>query len=355
MKTISKILTTTAIAITATLGNSAISAHAFTIERENNPVNLLDNLLGDTAGLSNFQARPIGDGRAFGTFADDPFNLDSGIVLSTGRVTDLVGENTADGSTNASGNDLSTDFGETGTMGDSILLEISFDADDSQDFLYFQYVFGSEEFIEYGGSSFNDDFSLTLNGRNFARLSDGNVLNINNLVPNQSSLFGSHPDFVYNPAGSGIANDEIKLDGYTQRTVEDLSLLQPLVFQAPLNQNARNNLLISVRDVNDGIYDTAVFFRGETLGTAEPSPIIPEGGTGTGGEGNGNGNGGNGTGGEGEGGTGTGTGGEGNGNGNGGNGTGGETTIPEPNFVLGIIVFSLSTILGYRKRCKKIA
>jgi hypothetical protein len=120
---------------------------------------------------------------------------------------------------------------------------------------------------------------------------------------------------------------EIKLDGYTQTTVEDLSLLQPLVFQAPLNQNARNNLLISIQDVNDGAYDTAVFLRGETLGTTEPSPILPNDG---------------------------GTGGGGNGNNNGGNGTGGETTIPEPSTVLGIIVFSISSICGWTRRRKKV-
>jgi hypothetical protein len=154
----------------------------FQISQSNNRSNLLENLIGDTAGLRDLQITSlVGDSRAFGTFSEDPFRLRSGIVLSTGRVADLPGINTIAGN----GTDLSTDFGTIGPQGDTIQLQISFFADDSKDSLYFQYVFGSEEFKEYAGE-FNDQFSLLLNGINYAVFPDGSLATINNLVSSRS-------------------------------------------------------------------------------------------------------------------------------------------------------------------------
>ena len=45
-----------------------------------------------------------GSAEAIGTFNGDPFGLGSGIILSTGRVEDLPGENTSSGPTSLAGN-----------------------------------------------------------------------------------------------------------------------------------------------------------------------------------------------------------------------------------------------------------
>lgn len=245
---------------TIVLNQAEVSASVFDLTQNNNSQQLLENLLGDRTGLSNFKIGLVGDGRAFGTFKNDPFSLGSGVAISTGRVTDLDDSNSEDGGFTQSGRqDLSQDFAEAGTLGDSISLKIEFDADATKEFLFFQYVFGSEEFAEFGGSPFNDNFSLTLNGFNFARLSDGSTVSINNLVP--SPLGAYHPDFIYNPAQTGSVSGQTKLDGYTK----------PLLFQAPLVQNGKNTLVINVQDVNDGIFDSAVFIKGGTVGTKLPT------------------------------------------------------------------------------------
>jgi hypothetical protein len=244
-------------AITAVFSFCKEPAIAFTITRNNISSQLLTNLLGNTTGLSNFTISLTGDGRAFGTFQNDPFDLTSGIVLSTGRVIDLSGANTKSNHRS----DLSTDFGLTGSPGDSISLQMSFDANSTAEKLYFQYVFGSEEFVEFGGNKFNDSFKLTLNGFNYARLSNGATVNINNLVPAPNGIY--HPDFINNPVGTGPASAITKLDGYTK----------PLLFEAPLIKNARNTLVINVQDLTDGIYDSAVFLKGGTLGTVRPPDI----------------------------------------------------------------------------------
>lgn len=246
---------------------------SFSVTQNNAGEQLLQSLLGNTAGLSNFEITPTGDSRAFGTFTNDPFKLKSGIVLSTGKVVDLAGANVADGGTSVSfgnPNDLSTDFGIPENEGDTITLQIDFDADDTKEKLYFQYVFGSEEFLEYAGD-FNDSFSLSLNGINLAKLPSGRPVSVNELATQSGPL---DSNFVYNFATNGAVRTETRLDGYTQ----------PFTFEGDLIKKGRNSLVITVKDDRDGILDSAVFIKGGTLGTTRP-PAIP-GAIGTGSSGN---------------------------------------------------------------------
>ncbi len=248
-------------ALTATL-TTAMSlltapAMAFSIVATNNIETLKDNLLGNNIiGLSNFSVSITGDANAFGIFTNDPLGLNSGIVLSTGKVTDIPGENLGD-----DGN-LSTDFGASGVEGDLTQLNLSFFADSTAEKLFFKYVFGSEEFLEYAGSTFNDSFELLLNGTNMARLTDGQTVTINNLVPNSGYRPTDHQDYINNPSLTGLAANIIKLDGYTK----------VLGFEGLLNKNQTNVLSIRLQDVGDGSLDTAVFIQGN-VGTAESEPV----------------------------------------------------------------------------------
>jgi len=270
MNFIHKNITSFTLAIAAVFSIYETPVRAFTLTQNNNGSDLFNNFLqGDTTGLSDFNVKLSGDGRAFGVFQDDPFLLQSGVVLSTGRVTDIDEQNTVDGGFSPTlTNDLSNDFGHPGSEDDSISLQIDFLADDTVDKLYFQYVFGSEEFVEYGGQ-FNDSFSLDLLNSfcdqpgfcNLATLSDGSEVTINNLVPSPFSPY--HPDFIYNPSNTGSASTQTRLDGYTK----------PLIFVGQLEKNARNTLIINVQDSRDGLLDSAVFIKAKTFGTVEPPKI----------------------------------------------------------------------------------
>jgi len=246
-------------------------------------------LLGYTTGLSDFALELDYDNpdtqntEAFGRFSDDPFGLEEGIVLSTGRVAELPGPNTEDGGlvpTEGDPNDLSKDFDPQspppadpgnptpeeraiGMQGDDIKLKISFDVDNTAEELFFQYIFGSEEFVEFGGTEFNDSFEMLLNGINLAKLSDGQQVTINNLVPDPQNPDLYHDDYVNNPAELNIANT--RLDGFTKL----------LTFKGSLEQNSRNTLIINVKDKGDGLYDSAVFIKGKSLGT-KPLQINPQ-------------------------------------------------------------------------------
>ncbi|UNU23679.1 choice-of-anchor L family PEP-CTERM protein [Microcoleus vaginatus] len=254
-------------ALTATLTTAlsllAAPAMAFSVGATNNTETLKNNLLGtNTAGLSDFSVSITGNSAAFGTFTNDPFGLTSGVVLSTGKVADIPGQNRKDNFTTQD-SDLSTDFGRKGEQGDMAQLNLSFFANSTVEKLFFEYVFASEEFPEFGGSQYNDDFELLLNGTNLAKLSDGKTVTINNLVPDPNNRSKDHPDYIDNPSVTGIAANIVKLDGFTK----------VLGFEGLLKQNQTNVLSIRIKDVGDGFLDSSVFIKGGSVGTVQPEPV----------------------------------------------------------------------------------
>jgi hypothetical protein len=256
-------------ALTATLTTAlsllAAPAMAFSVEATNDIETLKNNLLGaNTDGLSNFSFSITGNQAASGIFTNDPFGLSSGIVLSTGKVTDLPGQNRKDNE-NWGGSDASTDFWPSDKEGDLTQLNLSFFADSTVEKLFFEYVFASEEFLEYGGSRYNDDFELLLNGTNFAKLTDGKTVTINNLVPDKNNRPTDHPDYIDNPSLTGLAANIIKLDGFTR----------VLGFEGLLQKNQTNVLSIRIQDVGDGRLDSAVFIKGGSVGTVK-AEAVPE-------------------------------------------------------------------------------
>ena len=257
-------------ALTATFTAAALSlltapAIAFSVGATNNTETLKNQLLGtQTAGLSNFSVSVTGNSAAFGTFTKDPFGLQSGVVLSTGRVSNIPGRNMKD-NVMTNGSDLNTDFGAKGEAGDLTQLNLSFFVDSTAEKLFFEYVFASEEFPEFGGSEFNDSFELLLNGNNLAKLSDGKAVTINNLVPNADNRSTDHPDYINNPAVTGLAANIIKLDGFTK----------VLSFEGLLKQNQTNVLSIRVQDMGDGNLDSAVFIKGGSVST-QKAEAVPE-------------------------------------------------------------------------------
>jgi len=264
MKITHKIAALTA-TLTTALSLLAAPAMAFSVEATNNIETLKNKLLGpNTGGLSNFSLSITGDEEAFGNFTNDPFGLTSGVVLSTGKVATIPGLNRQDND-KLNGSDLNTDLGPWGEEGDLTQLNLSFFADSTAEKLFFEYVFASEEFLEYGGSRFNDNFELLLNGINFAKLTDGKTVTINNLVPDNSNRFTDHPDYIDNPSLTGLAANIIKVDGFTK----------VLGFEGLLQQNQTNVLSIRIKDVGDGMLDSAVFIKGNSVGTLK-AEAVPE-------------------------------------------------------------------------------
>lgn len=176
---------------------------------------LVDLLLGSGISVSNISL--ISTSSSAGTFAGglDIIGFDEGIVLSSGFVDDVVAPNTSDGNSIPFGGpekgnrflgtpgdvDLDAILGIPGVTFNATVLE--FDFIPTNEFLIFDYVFGSEEYNEFVCSAFNDIFAFFVNGTNQALLPDGvTVVAINSVNSgNDESVLTclTGPDMVCDP------------------------------------------------------------------------------------------------------------------------------------------------------------
>jgi Ca2+-binding RTX toxin-like protein len=126
--------------------------------------------------------------------------------------------------------------------------------------LKLDYVFASEEYPEFVGSSFNDGFlaqldqdawSVDLNSEitatdNFAKLSDGSIISVNGPV-------FSDPSKVAGPDTNGTGYDGMSV---------------PLTATTPITAGA-HSIYLSIFDAGDGILDSAVFLDNLRTGTGD--------------------------------------------------------------------------------------
>lgn len=172
--------------------------------------------------------------------------INSGVVLTTGTLGCVGPSNTSTGCTGS---------------GNGTTLGLEFTLDTSS--LFFNYVFGSEEYNEFVGSSFNDLFTLVLDGPGFSNVNlaqipgGGGVVSINNVNNGSNSAF-----FRDNTGGAF----PIELDGLT--TVLTASAMG-------LTPGATYTLAFNIFDVGDSSLDSAVFIQAGSLGTQNPS-AVPE-------------------------------------------------------------------------------
>lgn len=149
---------------------------------------------------------------------------DSFLIMSSGVASEVNGPNT--------GGSQGTDIGDSGTTGDTITLSFSVTAPDNADSFSFAFSFLSEEYPEFVGSTFNDYFSVTVNGTEVALDTNGNVISVNNDFFSDTLI----------PTGTFF-------DGQTP----------PLVVGTDVEGGETITVVLEVADVGDGIYDSAAF------------------------------------------------------------------------------------------------
>jgi hypothetical protein len=232
-------------------------AAPFSVTNTDNGQALLAALFGaNPIGLSDFTIQHAGPRAASGTFTDDPFGLGRGLVLSTGRVINLVGQNNGNEEWNA---DLSNDFGLSGANGDDMPLTITFTSAANVSALSFNWVFASEEF---GGTPLtrelvSDRFEFTLDGVGWGNPTLDCASGLNTLAFKTAPCMGG---LIANGVGAGTVTP---LDAWSQT----------LLWTAPLEVGV-HTLRLRLRDDRDGALDTAVFLQTGTVETV--SAAVPE-------------------------------------------------------------------------------
>jgi gliding motility-associated-like protein len=249
------------------------------------PAGLVQNVLlgsGVTVSNINFNGQPTAIGDFNGTNTN--LGIDEGIVITTGTVLDQNnsgphGPNDVpdSGLDNPSGGFalLSNLIGGTATYNAAIL---EFDFVPYSDSVKFNYVFGSEEYAEYVGSTFNDVFAFFIIGpgypspTNIALLPNNQPVAINNVhdaVTNSFGTFGPANAQYYVNNGDGNSAPQnsnpqfIQYDGFTE----------VLTAKAEVQCGQTYRLIICIADAGDGLYDSGIFLEANSLSSDTPIDV----------------------------------------------------------------------------------
>ena len=212
------------------------------------PTDLVYRLLGQGVTVSNISFKGVN--HAAGTFSGGTsiIGFEDGIVLSSGKIASIMGPNTSPSISTA--NNMPGDPDVAALIPgywayDATVLEFDFVPAGNK--IIFEYVFGSEEYLEWVGTAFNDVFGFYINGINQALIPGTKIpVSINNV--NHLSNKGY---FINNTAA--VLNTQ--MDGLT--TV--------LKVTADVNPNESNHIKLVIADAGDFIYDSWVLLRAESF------------------------------------------------------------------------------------------
>lgn len=240
------------------------AANALLITPENNGSTLANTILGSGISISNVSY--IGADGASGTFTNGNsagLTINKGIVLSTGQATNAMGANTDSGtstSNSTAGYEPLTDIAGFNTF-DATRLKFNFEFNGGTGGdLFFNFVFGSEEYLEYVGTQYNDVFGFFVDGVNVALTPGSNnpitINTINNLQ--NSGLFIDNTDNSY----------LTQMDGFTkslQITLKDLS-------------TGLHTMEFAIADAGDSALDSWIFIEAKSFAdtpitVSEPSSL----------------------------------------------------------------------------------
>jgi hypothetical protein len=258
------------------------SAHAISVTQNDNAASLVAELLGPGVSLVG---TPTLTGAAVqsGTFSNglSEVGISSGVVLSSGNVNNIPGTNSNGGVTESVGgfgsgdDDYSVSLGTPGdadlnslsgfTTFDASVLEFDFQFGDGSlgGDLFFNFVFASEEYIDYIGTSFNDVFGFFVDGTNVA-LVPGTSTPITINTVNNSTNSGLYINNIANTNGIPVAGVDILFDGLTTViTAQALGLGMGV-----------HSMKFAVADASDGILDAGVFLQGGSFSN-EPPAVVP--------------------------------------------------------------------------------
>ncbi|MBI1193907.1 MAG: T9SS type A sorting domain-containing protein [Bacteroidetes bacterium] len=192
-------------------------------------------------------------------------DLSSGAMLSSGLIWDAPGPNNYGGTSTAHGwpgdADLDAMPSSIAPSYDACIIE--FDMRVSSDTLKLDYIFGSEEYLEFAGSSFNDVFAFFLSGPgitgtvNIALVPGStepvSINTINSMM--NPSLYVDNGDGFSGP--SSTDSTYVEFDGLTVR----------LQATHPVMPDSTYHMKLVVADVGDGIFDSGVFLATGALGS----------------------------------------------------------------------------------------
>ena len=189
------------------------------------------------------------------TVASEITPSDTGVILSTGNVTDVTNSsgdvNTSSRTTTRHGEAGDSDLTDLAGMQtyDAAVFEANFIPAGST--LTMQFVFSSEEYLEYVNKGFNDAVGVWVNGEQAELTIGSGDISIDNIND------GSNQDlYVDNNQHDDTYNTE--MDGFTIT----------LTLTAPVKPGQVNSIKIGIADAGDDKYDSNLLIAGDSIQTA---------------------------------------------------------------------------------------
>ncbi len=237
-----------------------------------NPLaNIIQSLVGEGVTVSNIETNIPATSTVAGSFNGSApvLGINSGLLLTSGSVYNSQGPNSSSAMTQYVG---TPGYEELGPLGFDAAV-ISFDIVSNTPYLSFKYVFASEEYNEYVGSGFNDQFGFFISGpgipegTNIALLPGTNTgVAINNVN------LGLNSEFYLNNETISVADsarfNTIEYDGMTRvLTTTPLNIIPGQTYR----------LTLAIQDVSDASFDSGVFIEGGSI-TSNPCvlSLFPE-------------------------------------------------------------------------------
>ncbi|WP_298391692.1 choice-of-anchor L domain-containing protein, partial [Flavobacterium sp.] len=195
--------------------------------------------------------------------------INNGLILATGDAQIAVGPNDQSGATDATANPIQGDADlailASANIRNKAVLEFDFVPVGQN--LTFNFVFGSEEYLEFVNGGFNDVFGFFLSGPGITGTFTGGAANIA-LVPSTTIPISiDNVNDVLNPTyyvnnGAGVTpgiNTTIQYDGFT--TV--------IAATATVQCGQTYHIKLAIANVGDNSLDSAVFLQAQSFNTAQ--------------------------------------------------------------------------------------
>lgn len=199
----------------------------------------------------------------------------SGVLLTSGGVNFAVGTNnsTGAGQGNGTGSDPNLNTLNPGGNNPQDLAKFEFDFTVATDSVRFRYVWASEEYSDYVGTSCNDVFGFFINGpgitgvKNIALIPGTAVpITINNVNNGQAPGLTS-------PTGP-CTNCAYFRDNHGSTTIQYDGLTTVLTAATQVCPCETYHIKLAVQDFCDGNYDSGVFLEGNSFQSVGQIPLL---------------------------------------------------------------------------------
>lgn len=237
-----------------------------------NAAQLVQNvLLGNGVTVSNINYS--GSGIALGSFSGVNTNigLSSGVIMTTGTISNSGdgphGPNNAEGAgmdNGAPGNSILNGIAGAQTFNAATL---EFDFVPFSDTVRFNYVFASEEYLEYVLSGFNDAFGFFISGpgiagqQNIARLPNGQAVSIDNIHSAGTNV---------NAVDFGPQNSQFYVNNNGGATIQYDGFTRVLTAESKVQCGETYHLIIVIADAGDPAFDSGIFLEENSLESNTP-------------------------------------------------------------------------------------